>query len=200
MLRIITLLRRSVGLCVLAAGLVLIGCSDQATLTGADQLDGPDMALESAKGKDVATAEADAELQKALASLRQEMTRYKRVQNALDDGYGVGPGAISPYVPQMGFHYLNLGLLDGQANVNEPEALVYQSYDPNKKTRRLGAVEYIIPGSFVNTQSDLPSLFPGQTSDDWHFEEEIGAWTLHAWIFLDNPEGVFHGENPRVRR
>jgi hypothetical protein len=138
------------------------------------------------------------QLQRELAELRRMTGRYQKVKEALRDGY-VGPG---PFVPFMGLHYIKPELLgDGVINVYQPEALVYDSNDPQQQTRNLGAVEYLVadPEGLI-AQSDLPVLFTGQTTRDWHYEDAAGVWTLHVWIWIDNPEGLFHSTNPRVGR
>lgn len=138
-------------------------------------------------------------LQKELAALRRATSQYQNVKKAEADGYH----QHSPFIPGMGFHYVKGSLVDGTAEMSQPEALVYDSNDPEQKTRNLGAVEYIIPdGGGAETQDrtgeNLPSLFTGQTSGDWHYESVLDSWTLHVWIWLDNPKGVFHPTNPRV--
>lgn len=136
------------------------------------------------------------QLQKELAQLRRATSRYQDVKKALQDGY-VGPG---PFVPFMGLHYLQPNLLgDGAIDIYRPEALVYDSNDPQQKTHNLGAVEYIIvdPEGLI-PPSELPILFTGQGAGDWHYVDEVGVWTLHVWIWLDNPAGLFNPTNPRV--
>jgi len=134
-----------------------------------------------------------AALQSTLAELRSATTRYHDVSNAEADGYE----QTSPFVPNMGYHYVNFGLVDGEVDIKSPEALVYVDNPAKDGKRRLVAVEYIIPKPIIPNESDLPDLFSGD-SDHWHFESEINAWTLHAWVWYPNPEGMFHGPNPRV--
>ncbi|MDX1617317.1 MAG: hypothetical protein R3224_00925 [Balneolaceae bacterium] len=132
-------------------------------------------------------------LNSELARVRSATATYHKVSNAEADGYV----QTSPFVPGMGYHYLNGGLVDGQVDITSPEALVYVDNPAKDSKRRLVAVEYIIPKPIIPDKSDLPDLFSGD-SDHWHFEDEIHAWTLHAWVWYPNPEGMFHPTNPRV--
>lgn len=92
----------------------------------------------------------------------------------------------------MGFHYGNLGLIDGSVSVDEPELLLYE---PEKNGRlRLVAVEYIIPYSFHSRESAAPVLF-GQ---EFKRNDTFQLWGLHAWVWKENPSGVFANWNPKV--
>ena len=42
----------------------------------------------------------------------------------------------------MGIHFVNIGLVDGELDVNNPEALIYE---PRDGAMRLVGVEYIVP-------------------------------------------------------
>ncbi len=147
-----------------------------------------------------AKREADSDLQQELAALREATSQYQDVKKAEADGYV----QASPFVHEMGFHYVKGPLVpDGQVDVDNPEALVYDSNDPDQETRNLGAVEYIIPDPGDDHTADrsgdnLPTPFATMTTDDWHYESHLDSWTLHVWIWLDNPKGVFHPHNPRV--
>ena len=92
----------------------------------------------------------------------------------------------------MGFHYGNLGLIDGVAEVNRPELLLYEP-TRNGKLRLVG-VEYIIPYDFHSRDSAPPVLF-GQ---EFVQVDAFGLWGLHAWVWAENPNGMFAPWNPRV--
>lgn len=139
----------------------------------------------------------DAALQQTLAEVRSATAEFQDVSNAEAAGYQ----QTSPFVPGMGYHYVNPGLLDGTVNPTEPEALVYVDNPAQDDKRRLVAVEYIIPYQVISSDASATQLddkFPGVDGDKWHAEDEINAWTLHAWIWYPNPEGLFHPTNPRV--
>jgi len=42
-----------------------------------------------------------------------------------------------------------------------------------------------------------PEGFTGD-DDHWQRNDTFGLWTLHAWIWYRNPDGVFADFNPRV--
>ncbi len=143
---------------------------------------------------DVVQSDLDFDLRATLAQVRRATAQYHDVTEAEDSGYQ----QVSPFVPGMGYHYVNGSLMDAEVIPTQPEALVYVDNPADDSKRRLVAVEYLIPENLVENQSELDGKFPGVDGDTWHHEHEIQAWTLHAWVWYDNPEGVFHSTNPRV--
>lgn len=128
-------------------------------------------------------------LNKELALARASTAKYHNIQKALDDGYE----DINLYIPQMGWHFLHQGYLgDGAFEIDKPELLVY-SEKPGGGYR-LVAVEYAVPLALSTTP---PEGFTGN-EDVWHENTTYGLWTLHAWIWLHNPNGVFADFNPLV--
>jgi hypothetical protein len=115
--------------------------------------------------------------------------RYHNINNAIADGYE----DINVIVPHMGYHYLNAGYLDGTFEADKPELLVY-SPNPGNGNMRLVAVEYAVP---VSLSQDPPEGFTG-SYDTWDFNAEFQLWTLHAWVWYYNPDGIFTDLNPRV--
>ncbi|MFJ3442701.1 hypothetical protein ACIPM2_16195 [Streptomyces sp. NPDC086081] len=125
---------------------------------------------------------------------------YQHVKRALADGYlPAGPCAALPGQGGMGYHYVKQRLINSTDPV-KPAAVVYHKDGHGKL--RAGAVEWIVRDADqkVETDRDRPVMF-----GDRRFEgpEEIPGlgvvYTLHAWIFKDNPRGVFHPWNPRVQ-
>jgi hypothetical protein len=144
-----------------------------------------------------ATAGAD-----QLAVARAGSASFHDVANAT--GYGLFTDAAGiacidkPGEGTMGVHYVNGALVgDPEENAATPEALVYE---PMKNGRlRLVAVEYVVlKAAWDATHDGLPSLF-GEP-----FEETLGAnryglppyYSLHAWVWKHNPEGMFEDWNP----
>lgn len=115
----------------------------------------------------------------AIKKVRKATEKYHDVENALKDGYV----QASPYVPQMGYHYVKGTLVDGVVDPLAPEALLYI---PTKKGLQLVGVEYL--------STEDQSLF-GVNFDPPH--DEL-PYTLHAWIWTPNPDGMFIGFNPRI--
>ncbi len=58
---------------------------------------------------------------------------------------------------------------------------------------RLVGMEYIVPIDAWEGE-DLPSLL-GQ---EYHPNENLGLYTLHLWLWRDNPNGLFAAWNPKV--
>jgi hypothetical protein len=124
-----------------------------------------------------------------LEEVRQATARYLDVDAAVADGY-VDIGA---FVPGMGWHYLKGSIVDNRFSATRPELLVYAD-DPCGGKRRLVAVEYAIP---LELSKRAPQGFVGH-ADRWDANHELGLWTLHAWIWEYNPDGVFAPFNSRV--
>lgn len=130
-----------------------------------------------------------------LAEVRAATARFHRVAVAQQSGWDLVPGLDhcfeNPGVGAMGYHFINVGLLDGVTDPLTPEALVYA---PGPKGRlRLVAVEWIVPDAAWQGQ-DAPTVL----GDDMHLNESLGVWVQHAWIFEHNPAGMFEDWNPRV--
>jgi hypothetical protein len=136
------------------------------------------------------------------ASVNQDLALLRQVTAQFQD-FNVAAGAgwaaqITPCMADhggaggMGFHYGNVGLIDGTVAVDKPELLLYE---PEKNGRlRLVAVEYIIPYTFVPRSAAPPVLFGQQFKQNDTFQ----LWGLHAWVWKENPSGVFASWNPQV--
>jgi hypothetical protein len=123
-----------------------------------------------------------------LANARRATARYQDFQLALRDGY-VDIGVVLPYV---GRHLLKEALLDATFDAERPEFLVY-SEDLGGRMK-LVAVEYAVP---LNLTATAPEGFPGG-ADVWFPDDRFPLWTLHAWVFKANPDGMFNPTNLRV--
>jgi hypothetical protein len=135
-------------------------------------------------------ASAGAELNRQIAAVRAAVAGYHNLDKALADGFvEITPCVELPGVGGMGFHYGQVPF-DATADALRPEVLVYA---PQNGRLALAAVEYIIPQPLW-TSADPPSLF-GQ---DFHKNDELGIWALHAWVFKNNPAGLFEDWNPTV--
>ena len=129
------------------------------------------------------------------AAFMQEMARaraataiYHNVDRAIADGY-----VRAKLESGEGYHYLNIALLDGNFEIERPEALLYAE-GPNGQLR-LVAVEYMIP---LDLSAAAPEGFTGD-EDLWREDSEgFGLWELNVWLWLDNPDGMFAAKNPRI--
>jgi hypothetical protein len=133
-----------------------------------------------------------------LAGVRAATAKYQRVSVAQHHGWDLVEGLDhcfdNPGVGAMGYHYINVDLMDTDLDPNQPEALVYVPR-PNGQLR-LGAVEYIVPHEAWSegNHADPPSVL----GHDLHLNNDLGVWVLHAWIFENNPAGMFEDWNPKV--
>jgi len=132
------------------------------------------------------TGGADGTLERQLERVRRATTRYHQIRRAIADGYT----DINVVIPNMGQHYLRPALLDAAFDLERPELLVYTSGDHP----RLVAVEYAVPLDLAPTP---PEGFAGD-DDRWDRNTTFGLWTLHAWVWRHNPDGVFAPMNTRV--
>ncbi|MDO1502422.1 hypothetical protein Q2T40_19985 [Winogradskyella maritima] len=138
--------------------------------------------------------------------LSQKMRRFHNFKVAQAQGYTqlIGPPP-NMYVPNMGYHYLNPAKINGEFNLLEPEILVYHRDEDGNMI--FGAAEYFVPIAEwgmtppfeceVEVRTPLPDSFIGD-EDEWEENCGAGGYTLHAWIGLENPMGVFHHTNPLV--
>jgi hypothetical protein len=94
----------------------------------------------------------------------------------------------------MGLHYINQSLMDDRVDLTKPEALVYE-LDAKGAVTGLVAHEYIVPIDAWK-QTTPPKLF----GMDFHQHPTLPLWVLHAWLWKDNPAGVFQDWNPAVRQ
>jgi hypothetical protein len=92
-------------------------------------------------------------------------------------------------------------LLDGELNVNEPEALIYELKDGRA---RLVGVEYIVLAAQWDSAHTAPPAPPVLEGQLFHFNESPNRfrldpfYELHVWAWRDNPNGTFADWNPRV--
>jgi hypothetical protein len=117
--------------------------------------------------------------------LRHVTDDYRWLANAKKDGYKKITECIeNPGVGAMGFHYAREELIDDKTQARKPEVLVYM---PDESGRyRLVAAE------FISTAAKRPKI-AGIEFEDGPFP---GSFALHAWVWKDNPKGMFAAFNP----
>ncbi|MFW2333306.1 hypothetical protein [Ilumatobacter sp.] len=93
----------------------------------------------------------------------------------------------------MGVHWLNESLLDAELDPAVPEALVYE-LDVDGEVAGLVGHEYLVPFE-AWTHDEPPTLF----GLDFHEHPVLPFWILHAYLWKDNPNGMFTDFNPAVR-
>jgi hypothetical protein len=102
----------------------------------------------------------------------------------------------------MGVHYVNGALVDAKVQARHPEALVYR-FTTNGHLR-LAALEYVVIKSVWKqahgANAPRPSLF-GHRFNFTPAGNRFGLpafYSLHAWLWYQNPAGRFSMWNPRV--
>lgn len=128
------------------------------------------------------------EQRKLVKTLRDVTEEYRSLAEAKEDGYKkITPCIEKKGVGAMGFHYAKNSLIDDKIDPRKPEILVYM---PNKQGKyKLVAVE------FLSTAKKRP-VIAGVKFDNGPVP---GTFALHAWIWRDNPDGMFAAYNPAHR-
>ncbi len=144
-----------------------------------------------------------------LAQVRAATARFHRVEEAVAAGYELGwvngagnrvvAGCVSsPTAGAMGYHYFNKDLMaDNAVNALEPEVLVYApTADGGLK---LGAVEWVVRSAQSNPPgvSQPPSVL-GMPMHILVPPPGPAFYITHAWVWTNNPAGMFADFNPEV--
>jgi hypothetical protein len=137
-----------------------------------------------------------------LDDLRAATAKYHDVAAAIADGFapfsttgGTTPTCFDhPGDGGMGVHYVHA--IDDTVDAMDPEAAVYEVVDPDHL--RLVAAEYIVPATFVEDASGNVVNLPSVLGQDFHKNETLGVYVLHAWVWEPNPAGTFADFNPNV--
>ncbi len=149
-------------------------------------------------------------LESELAQVRRVTARFHRVEEAVAAGYelgwvnGAGVRIISgcvtnvanPAAGAMGYHYFHPQLVaDNAVDPLEPEVLVYApAADGGLK---LAAVEWVVRGP--NTNPPGVSSPPSVLGMPMHIlVPAVGFYIKHAWVWMNNPSGMFEDWNPEV--
>jgi hypothetical protein len=135
----------------------------------------------------------EAGLGRELAQLRAWTARFQNIDRAMAAGYTVPatPCWYHSNMGAMGYHYANPAFIDGQANLLEPELLVYEPRAGG--SQKFVALEYIVPID-AWTGQDPPQLLGRSFARN----DGLGLFVLHVWLWRDNPDGIFADWNPKV--
>ena len=154
-----------------------------------------------------APAVAEEPSQAELDAIREALAKYKDPYVAVRDLYlsTVGcvhydgmkmPGHMEYPKGGMGVHFVNL-TIQGPLDPKRPNVLVYEPVDGKLE---LVAAEWLVP---VTVAKERPVLFgqPFQGPMEGHeplIPQGFVHYDLHAWLFKDNPNGMFSPTNPDV--
>ena len=176
----------------LALALLTACAADQSTPTATTL----DAALQPTTSRATdAAASFGASVQRDLATLRQVTASLHDFSAAQAAGWSA---QITPCMTDpggaggMGFHYGNTAFIDGTAQVERPQLLLFEPEQNGQL--RLVAVEYIIPYTFHARSAAPPELFGQQFKQVDAFQ----LWGLHAWVWKHNESGMFADWNPVV--
>ena len=132
-------------------------------------------------------------IERDLARARAATAPFRVVDEAVASGYLPTMQCVEdPRQGAMGLHYKNPSLRDGTVDVEHPEILLYLKMPDGKL--HLTGVEYVVPIS-AWTSDQAPALM-GQR---FKREDQLGIWFLHAWLWEENPSGIFADFNPRLK-
>ena len=128
---------------------------------------------------------------KELLQVRAATKKYRDINNARDDQYE----ETTVIIQNMGFHFFKAEFASPTFDLTKPAFLVYNKTNTGKF--ELVAVEYGVPID-PNNPFKAPEGFTGH-ADVWDRNTlNSGLWTLHAWVWKFNPDGVFNMMNPNV--
>jgi hypothetical protein len=132
---------------------------------------------------------------------RQASRRFQDVSQAVAEGYVLQFGCVSgSHEGAMGVHFVNGELVgDGVLDAAKPELLVYEP-QPNGRMR-LVAVDYLVLVDSWHAHDANPPELMGQLFHLFDSPNRFGLpafYTLHAWVWKDNPQGMFANWNPKV--
>ncbi|WP_088005761.1 hypothetical protein [Indiicoccus explosivorum] len=118
-------------------------------------------------------------------TIKKATARFHSVKQAIRAGYINTQECVSvPGLGGMGIHFVNPGLVDEEADPAYPEALLYE---PTANGFKLIGVEYLSADpneKLFGQQFDPPGAVP--------------EYSLHVWVWEDNPSGTFAPFNPNV--
>ena len=140
-----------------------------------------------------------------IASARAGSVRYRDLDSAIADGFRLVGGDF----PGMGEHWVHAGrLMTGMVDPSRPAILSYATIDGRPA---LVGVAYALPLGAGDPLPSTPrnawhahsgsvdeaSFLPRHAG---HSAENPGARiaVLHAWVWLDNPDGPFSTDNPAL--
>ncbi|AZO00039.1 hypothetical protein EJ066_24540 [Mesorhizobium sp. M9A.F.Ca.ET.002.03.1.2] len=157
----------------------------------------------------MATAQAEDANKADIDALRKSLDKYQDYTAAIRDLYlsTVGcvhytgekiPGAMDYPKGAMGIHFVNVPSVGQKLDPMRPNVLIYE---PTKEGLRLVAVEWLVP---LTPDTKEPPKLLGQTFQgpmEGHYPlipKEFVHYDLHAWLFKENPNGMFSPTNPTV--
>ena len=135
------------------------------------------------------TRDAEDEL---LQSVRRATAKFHSTVQAVEAGHVPDDHCVSvPGLGGMGYHWVNASLVDPVFDPLKPEAVLYAT-GPGGKLR-LVALEYIV----INVGQPAP-MFGDQPFDVGGTPVPVPHWSLHVWLYENNPSGMYTPFNPNI--
>lgn len=134
-----------------------------------------------------------------LEEVRSALRKYENPVVAIRDGYLSTLGCVAYANGAMGVHFLNVALVGPVPDPFRPPLLVYEPAEEGRL--RLVAAEWFVPLATGITQR--PVLFGQPFNGPMAGHEplmptELHHYDLHAWLWKENPDGLFAVTNPNV--
>jgi len=127
-----------------------------------------------------------------IRSVRAATSRFHSTTQAIMAGYEVDDHCVSvPGLGGMGYHWANQTLVDPVFDPLKPEVVLYARGSDGEL--RLVALEYIV----INVGQPRPS-FGDQLFDIGGTPVPVSHWSLHVWLYENNPSGMFIPFNPNI--
>jgi len=178
------------------------------TISGVARLGGAAAIALISMGLGIGTANADDAQKAQLDALRQALAKYEDPYVAVRDLYlsTVGcvhysgekiEGSMEYAKGAMGIHFANV-TVQGPPDPSKPNVLIYE---PVGGKLQLVAAEWLVP--LTADTKERPSLFGQPFLGPMEGHEPLIPkgfvhYDLHAWLFKDNPLGMFAPTNPNV--
>lgn len=127
-----------------------------------------------------------------LKAVRGSTAKYHATTQAIKAGYEPSNFCVSvPGLGGMGYHWTNPLLVDDKFDPLQPEAVLYAS-GPGGKLKLI-AVEYVV----LDKGQPRP-MFAGHPLDIKGTPNPEPHWSLHVWLYEENPKGIFEPFNPNI--
>ena len=176
----------------LPAFLLLLNTSCKKEAAEANLISPPESELVTSANKSSASVAASTPQTELLMSVHRANARFHSTAQAIKAGYEPDEHCVSvPGLGGMGFHWVNQSLVDPVFDPLKPEAILYAE-GPGGNLRLI-AVEYIV----INIGQPAP-MFGEQPFDAGGTPVPVPHWSLHVWLYENNPSGIYTPFNPNI--
>lgn len=171
--------------------IVYVGCSDDQSMNSPSD-DETSMAIgDQLLGMNDIFNQTDKEL---ILEVKKATTRFNSTRQAMRAGYVNSEHCVDsgdPEIGAMGYHWVNEDLVDPIFEIDKPEAMMYKQ-DANGNFKLI-AIEYIV----IDVGQPHPQ-FGDHPFDVGGTPVPVDHYSLHVWLYENNPNGLFTPFNPNV--